>query len=367
MSAFLATVPAISQHPPRSPLSRNKVKIPLKPSGHTPRQWGKYGKTAISADQGLPHFFDVEAIYQECQLFKACSREFVRSLMQAGDSECLYGKMYDSNKVVVEYGKQAKHLHVIHRGECEVVLDGLVVTTLDAGKCFGEINLLGLSPYATATIRTKTMCHLFLVAADTFINTLKTYPRERHIFETEAMRRYRELIKLQCNSRKRELIKDTRVEGLKDRKDQDLKEVELTCSNGEKLEKKFTLRNSFTLTESSGVDRRNAVSTPPHGPSIPVCDLETCARKVAQSLTTDSKKGFKVRSGRVRRTSCEGEEEGVNIDINHLPPIQALSSAQKQGLLQELRQQVRLKVDKFQAGHGRRTSAMSRQASNLLE
>lgn len=148
--------------------------------------------------------FDVRRVYAQCELFKNCSAEFVRSLLADGGPEATQGEIYDPNVVIVEQGTVGHAMYLIHRGEAEVLLNGTMVAKLGAGAHFGEMQLLGLTPMRTATVRSLTICHIFEVRSEIFVRLLLRFRQERRLFEREAMRRYRELAEVRRQQKRRQ-------------------------------------------------------------------------------------------------------------------------------------------------------------------
>lgn len=158
----------------------------------------------VGKDQQEMSVFDVRKVYSSCELFKDCSAEFVRSLLDEGGPEARQGEIYDPNVVIVEQGTVGHAMYLIHRGEAEVVFNGAEVTKLQAGAHFGEMQLLGLTPMRTATVRSLTICHIFEVKSEVFVKLLLRFRQERRLFEREAMRRYRELAEVRRQQKRKQ-------------------------------------------------------------------------------------------------------------------------------------------------------------------
>ena len=91
---------------------------------------------------------------------------------------------------IVKKGEFADEMHLICRGKVEIIDDtGTVISTLGDGEFFGEIGLLMSIP-RMATVKTKTLCDLFVLQRSNFVHILKDHPqfaenitkvaRERH-------------------------------------------------------------------------------------------------------------------------------------------------------------------------------------------
>lgn len=181
--------------PPNKP---GEIRAPNKSRTTFSRSCNHVGK-----DQQDMSIFDVRKIYSNCELFSNCSAEFVRSLLSEGGPEATQGAIYDPNVVIVEQGTIGHAMYIIHRGEAEVLLNGTAVTKLSGGAHFGEMQLLGLTPMRTATIRSLTICHIFEVKSEVFVRLLLRFRHERHLFEQEAMKRYRDLAEVRRKQKRR--------------------------------------------------------------------------------------------------------------------------------------------------------------------
>lgn len=183
----------------------------LGPTPPPPADGSNPGRTTFSRscnrvgrEQQEMSVFDVRRVYSNCELFKNCSAEFVRSLLDEGGAEARQGEIYDPNAVIVQQGTVGHAMYLIHRGEAEVLLNGTMVAKLSAGAHFGEMQLLGLTPMRTATVRSLTICHIFEVRSEVFVRLLLRFRQERRLFEREAMRRYRELAEVRRQQKRRQ-------------------------------------------------------------------------------------------------------------------------------------------------------------------
>ena len=68
-------------------------------------------------------------------------------------------------------GQRGDYFYIIETGSFEVLVNGLVVSTLENGKSFGELALLYNTPRA-ATVQAVTQSVVFALGRDTFRNTL---------------------------------------------------------------------------------------------------------------------------------------------------------------------------------------------------
>ena len=81
--------------------------------------------------------------------------------------------------VVFEQGEPGDRFYVVDAGEAEVFGDGLAVTTLGHGDGFGEIALLRRVP-RTATVRARTVLHLYSLTSERFLPVVTGYASSRY-------------------------------------------------------------------------------------------------------------------------------------------------------------------------------------------
>lgn len=95
---------------------------------------------------------------------------------------------------IVNKGELANEMYLICRGEVEV-LDyvGNVINTLADGEFFGEIGLLMSIP-RTATVKTKTLCDLFVLHRSDFTRILNEHPKFADVIIRVARERYKVIV-----------------------------------------------------------------------------------------------------------------------------------------------------------------------------
>eukprot|EP00746_Dinoflagellata_sp_MGD_P011347 gnl/MRDRNA2_/MRDRNA2_123751_c0_seq1.p1 gnl/MRDRNA2_/MRDRNA2_123751_c0~~gnl/MRDRNA2_/MRDRNA2_123751_c0_seq1.p1 ORF type:complete len:443 (-),score=87.59 gnl/MRDRNA2_/MRDRNA2_123751_c0_seq1:53-1345(-) len=324
----------------------------------------------LSVDQHEPKIFDVERIFMTCDIFRCCSQDFVRRLISLGGHPSQSGQTFDAEHAILHQGGYSQDLFVIHRGVCEVDYNGEIVKTLGSGEVFGEMGLFGLVPKATATVRTKSICHILRISATTFVQTLKLFPRERKLFEKEVAMRYRNIVDVQMRQRTRQHLKEVRGE---------LQQLSTSGWQDSNQSTTDSLQKEHNPIEQQRVRRRLALSTPPHGPAIPVPEEEQIMKRLAWSLGTDSRRGFKMKSGGDPFSSHDDDEDADGpseaLDAKRLPPIPMLSAAQKQNLLRHLQHkaakgkndaEARLRRGMSKVRLGIRVSASSRDVGNKI-
>ena len=67
--------------------------------------------------------------------------------------------MKNPGDVLMEEGTDVKKLYLLYMGEADIIVDGVLVATVGSGQFLGELAYFTKDP-ATATVRTKTVCHL---------------------------------------------------------------------------------------------------------------------------------------------------------------------------------------------------------------
>ena len=95
-----------------------------------------------------------------------------------------------SGVAIVKKGDLADEMYLICRGKVEVIDDaGNVISTLEDGEFFGEIGLLMSIP-RTATVRTKTLCDIFVLHRSDFVHILNDHPQFAETITKVARKRY---------------------------------------------------------------------------------------------------------------------------------------------------------------------------------
>mmetsp|Transcript_51080 Transcript_51080/g.94496 ORF Transcript_51080/g.94496 Transcript_51080/m.94496 type:complete len:497 (-) Transcript_51080:102-1592(-) len=139
-------------------------------------------------EQSVPEQFNTRGVYARAELLRDCSAAFLSDLSNFAGPQRQNGKFYDIHAVIAEAGAPANSMFIVHRGELEVFVSrGEDPLILGEGQTFGEATLLGMEPRRPATVRAKTMCHLFEVTCHAFMRSLQQHAHERRRFE--VMRR----------------------------------------------------------------------------------------------------------------------------------------------------------------------------------
>ena len=75
---------------------------------------------------------------------------------------------FEPGDVIFREGDLGDNVYIIQRGDCEVLRDGVLLTTLAAGEYFGEMALLS-DKTRNATVRAKTAVDVVLIGKDDFL------------------------------------------------------------------------------------------------------------------------------------------------------------------------------------------------------
>jgi MFS family permease len=98
----------------------------------------------------------------------------------------------DADNDVVVQGEEGDLFYVIADGEVDVLIDGILIATLQRGASFGEIALMYGIP-RTATVRTRTRTHLYSLDREAFLGALTSAPAAYESLQRLATRRLRGL------------------------------------------------------------------------------------------------------------------------------------------------------------------------------
>ena len=137
------------------------------------------------------HWFEVVTpdILEQSPLFKNAAPLLLNSAIMA-----LHPTAVGPGVTIVRKGDLADEMYLICRGKVEVIDDaGNVISTLEDGEFFGEIGLLMSIP-RTATVRTKTLCDLFVLHRSDFIHILNDHPQFAETITKVAKERYEVVI-----------------------------------------------------------------------------------------------------------------------------------------------------------------------------
>mmetsp|Transcript_65 Transcript_65/g.231 ORF Transcript_65/g.231 Transcript_65/m.231 type:complete len:396 (-) Transcript_65:41-1228(-) len=124
-------------------------------------------------------------------LFRLCSAEFVEML-----AEQVSTQVFDADVVVFRQGEPGDRMYIVIHGEVQVMVGETIVGILSNGAVFGEMAVISKNAAAakrTATVRTKTVCHCYVVDRLSLVCTLGRFPADDLIIRDEAQRRLAEL------------------------------------------------------------------------------------------------------------------------------------------------------------------------------
>lgn len=147
-------------------------------------------------DEKVPSLLDVANVYQNCGLLEKCCKDFVHTLIE----EAIHSGVPPAGRILVpgdvifkEGDASGASLFLIYRGKVDVLLGQTKVATLGPPSHFGEMQLLGLSKFRTATAVVSEFAQLFEITPGVFSKCIMEFPRERKLFESIASRRFSEL------------------------------------------------------------------------------------------------------------------------------------------------------------------------------
>ena len=137
------------------------------------------------------HWFEVVTpdILEKSPLFKNADPLLLNTAIMA-----LQPMAVGPGIAIVRKGDLADEMYLICRGKVEVIDDaGNVISTLEDGEFFGEIGLLMSIP-RTATVKTKTLCDLFVLHRSDFLHILNDHPKFAETITEVARERYEVVI-----------------------------------------------------------------------------------------------------------------------------------------------------------------------------
>ena len=155
--------------------------------------WGPKSANDLVAREHR-HWFEVVTpdILEQSPLFRNASRLLLNSAIMA-----LHPVAVGPGVTIVKKGDMADEMYLICRGEVEVLDDaGNVISTLQDGEFFGEIGLLMSIP-RTATVKTKTLCDLFVLHRNDFVRILSEHPPFADVIARVARERYEVILTLE--------------------------------------------------------------------------------------------------------------------------------------------------------------------------
>ncbi len=84
-------------------------------------------------------------------------------------------EFYPAGETIFEAGDVGEYMYVVNQGEVEVVLNGRVIETVEAGGILGEMALIDNSPRSAAAVA-KTDCRLFPLNRRRFTFLIQEHP-----------------------------------------------------------------------------------------------------------------------------------------------------------------------------------------------
>jgi CRP-like cAMP-binding protein len=147
-------------------------------------------------DATTPSLLDVANVYQNCGLLERCCKDFVHTLINEAVKSgvpCAGRILVPGDTIFKEGDFSGASLYIIYRGKVDVLLGETKVASLGSGSHFGEMQLLGLSKFRTATIMVSEFAQIFEITPSVFSKCIQEFPRERKLFESIASKRFAEL------------------------------------------------------------------------------------------------------------------------------------------------------------------------------
>lgn len=117
-------------------------------------------------------------VMSHSQLFHDIELPALEALLKAGTV-----KKVEAGSILLGEDGRVGGLHVILEGFVEVIKNSqIAVAQLGRGNFFGEISVFGMAPGATASIRAKAGCTLFVVSPSQLKDWFKAYPEAEKLF-----------------------------------------------------------------------------------------------------------------------------------------------------------------------------------------
>jgi cAMP-dependent protein kinase regulator len=105
---------------------------------------------------------------------------------------CIYIYIYlvtvQPGEELIVQGQRGDYFYIIETGNFNVYVDKRYVSTLEAGRCFGELALIYNTP-RNATIRAMELSVVYALDRDTFRNTLANSANTKSNSITQALKR----------------------------------------------------------------------------------------------------------------------------------------------------------------------------------
>ena len=91
--------------------------------------------------------------------------------------------------IIIEAGTIGEEMFFISSGTVEVDVDGKIISVLNPGQFFGEVELLFGLLKRTATVRAITNCRLYSLSRRDLLFILEVYPEVSKALQDEVERR----------------------------------------------------------------------------------------------------------------------------------------------------------------------------------
>lgn len=350
---------------------------------YTPRSFSRQCHHVMK-DQGKVVPFDVHSIYLDCAFFKHCSHSFVRELIRAGGPQAWHGLSVPPHVNVYQEGDIGHSMFVIGRGTAaSIAPDGRIKKEYGISDCFGQIQVLGVTTRRLETIRAKTTLQVFVTTQNTLTKILKgshllsgiTFADERRHFEKESVRIYKDFLRRRPIGKRQTVLRkgtsgriaaEAPVERFEDRRKRLAAEkaarleviAAVVTGASDCLEVTQARERLFSRVASSlRTDLRRGYMMPAEH-----CDQADKSDGGNDSQSAQSVLRRKLRSNKelvdeemslLMPLSADADDEGTKIDPDIddpldpylLPPLNWLSPVQKHGILRQLKQQSRGKLN----------------------
>ena len=129
-----------------------------------------YDARELPSGDSMQSVLDKVLVLRNVELFQTLSAEELYPVAEIAITES-----YGPGDVIVSQGDAAEDLYAVLDGECEILKDGAVVSTIGEGEAFGELSVLDGEPRG-ATVRAKTQAELLRIARSEFEALLDESP-----------------------------------------------------------------------------------------------------------------------------------------------------------------------------------------------
>ncbi|CAE8646889.1 unnamed protein product, partial [Polarella glacialis] len=119
----------------------------------------------VLVDQSLVGTFNAHKVYDECDLFRACSPGFIQQLITIGGAATWHGKTFDCGTVLYTECEAGHSMFIVVRGTIELTHRGDKASTriMGRGECFGVAQGLGVLSERQETATARTSAHVLEV------------------------------------------------------------------------------------------------------------------------------------------------------------------------------------------------------------